>query len=150
MYDCRARVARGVLHDRAEKQRRIEHLGLDAELVHMREPGFDAEHFARFLRGVGADVTVFAVRPSFDHPKVAHGKSPRCCALRAEALGHQLRRKAPLLLVKITPGLHRLDTCASASIAPMGFFLLHLRGLRAKRFSQILPYVQARGDRACG
>ena len=102
-------LALGVLDDRPQKERRIKHLGLDAELVHVREARLDAEHFAGFLGGVGADVTVFAVGAPLDHPEVAYGGAFVAAKLRAEALCHQLRRKAPLVVVEITPSLHRLD-----------------------------------------
>src|SRR5687768_16111355 len=68
-------LALGLLDDRPEKQRRIKHLGFDAELVHVHETRIDAEHLAGFLRGVGADVTVLAVSSAFDNPKVAHGRA---------------------------------------------------------------------------
>jgi hypothetical protein len=98
-----------LLHYRPEKERRIKHLRFDAELVHMSEPRLDAEHLPRFLRCVGADIAVFAVRSAFDHPKVTHGASFVTEKVRPESLRHQLRRETSLIWFQITPSLHRLD-----------------------------------------
>jgi len=75
----------------------------------MRQPRLDAEHLARFFGGVGADIAVLAMGASFDHPKIAHGIPFVAEQLRAESLGHQLRRKTALVPFQITPGLNGLD-----------------------------------------
>ena len=75
----------------------------------MCEARLDAEHFARLLRGVGADVAVFAMGTALDYPEVAHGNTFVTAQFRAEALRHQLRRKPAFVVFEIAPSLHRLD-----------------------------------------
>ena len=55
--------------ERPQKNRRIEHLDIDIELVHVFEAGFDVFHLARFSRGIVADIARLADIGAVDQPR---------------------------------------------------------------------------------
>ena len=54
----------------SQKKTRIEHLNIDAELIHVGQPSLDIFHLAAFPRSIVADVSSFDEYPAADLPKL--------------------------------------------------------------------------------
>src|SRR5262249_2877452 len=54
-----------------EKHRRVEHLDVDFQLVHVLDARGDVRHLARLARRVAADISCLAVKPAVDQPRLA-------------------------------------------------------------------------------
>ena len=91
----------------SEKQARVKHLNVHAEVIHMGEPGFYIRCLALLFGDVKTDVPVLGENPTADHPVFA-------CPLTRRLLcrvfkHHDTWPKGPLAFIHVLPGSLPLD-----------------------------------------
>jgi hypothetical protein len=90
-----------------EKKRRVEHLHIDAQLVHVTYPGFHVQELARRLNGSRSLVIAPASESdvAVDDPQAVRPGVARC---RRSSRIERKRRKAAFTIVEVFPGCFRL------------------------------------------
>src|SRR6266567_9598848 len=100
---------RGILSPGAQEHRRVEHLDVDIERVHVIETRLDVAHLAGHIGGVGADIVLLGLEPPIDDPELPLDAAFIAFRMLALDLADDPRFEMAKFRVDIVECGHRLD-----------------------------------------